>query len=138
MLSCWLANMLTDFRDVFAPRILGYRPTHVFVNSDGSLKVSASVRASIQRFLKFYVGIDFNPHTFRHLAGKLILDRDPGAHELVKQFLGHKSIETTVKFYTGIDTRRAGLHHHQLLHDALAERSKPVRRQRARYRNGGG
>jgi integrase len=123
-----IAKMLIEFRDVFAPKILGRRPSHVFVNADGSVKKAESVRSMIQKAMKRYVGIEFNPHTFRHLAGKLILDRDPGAHEVVKQFLGHKSIQSTVNFYTGTDTRRAGQHHHRLLEAALAERAKPVRR----------
>jgi integrase len=134
-----VAKMLIEFRDVLAPKLLGHRPSHVFVNRDGTLKIEASVRALIQKTVKRHVGIEFNPHTFRHLAGKVILDRDPGAYEVVRQFLGHKRIQTTINFYTGIDTRRAGLHHHRLLEEALAERSKPVRgkRRTARQDRGG-
>ena len=48
-----------------------------------------------------------NGHLFRHLAGKLYLERQPGGHETVRQFLRHKKIDTTTTFYTGLDNKRA-------------------------------
>ncbi len=126
-----LARMLIEYRDVLAPRIIGHRPDRVFVNVDGSAKTKDGVRYLIQRYLKTRAGVDFTPHLFRHLAGKLILDEQPGGHELVRQLLGHKSIQTTVAFYTGVDTRRAGRFHADLLDKALADRAKPARRRRS-------
>jgi integrase len=55
-----------------------------------------------------YVGVRLTPHQFRHLAAKLILDHNPGAYELVQQLMGHKNLQTTINFYAGVDTRRAG------------------------------
>jgi hypothetical protein len=132
-----VAKMLLEFRDVVAPKILGHSPSHVFINSDGGVKLDASLRDLIKRFLNRRVGIDFNPHTFRHLAGKFLLDREPGSHEVVRQLLGQKSLRTTVTFYTGIDTQRAGRHHRRLLEEAIAESPKPVRLKRGRTRRGG-
>ncbi len=129
-----LARMLLEYRDVLAPRIIGHRPDQVFVNVDGSAKTKHGVRYLIQRYLKTRAGIDFTPHLFRHLAGKVILDEQPGSHELVRQLLGHKSIQTTVAFYTGVDTRRAGRFHADLLDKALADRAKPARRRQSSTR----
>jgi len=133
-----VAKMLIEFRDVLAPKILGYTPSHVFVNRDGTVKKGPGLRELIQGFMKRRVGIEFNPHTFRHLAGKLILDREPGGHEVVRQLLGHTTTQHTVTFYTGIDTVRAGRHHHRLLEQAMEERSKPVRRKRGNVRRSDG
>jgi hypothetical protein len=44
----------------------------------------------------------------------------------VRQLLGHKSLNTTVGAYAGIDSRRAGRHHQRLVEEALAA-EKPVR-----------
>ena len=55
------------------------------------------------------------PHQFRHLAAKIVLDANPGAYELVRQLLGHKNLKTTTNFYAGIDTRRAGRAHADLI-----------------------
>ena len=55
------------------------------------------------------------PHQFRHLAAKIALDANPGAYELVRQLLGHKNLRTTTNNYAGIDTRRAGRAHADLI-----------------------
>ncbi len=44
-----------------------------------------------------------NPHLFRHFAGWNYLKAHPGDYETVRQLLGHKSINTTIVFYTGIE-----------------------------------
>ena len=55
------------------------------------------------------------PHQFRHLAAKIELDGKPGAYELVRQLLGHKNLKTTVNNYCGLDTKRAGRAHAELI-----------------------
>ena len=52
-------------------------------------------------------GLQVNGHFFRHLAGKLYLEQQPGGHETVRQFLRHKKLETSTTFYTGLDNRAA-------------------------------
>ena len=37
----------------------------------------------------------------RHIGAKLYLDQNPGAYEVVRRVLGHKSLSTTVNNYTG-------------------------------------
>ena len=56
-----------------------------------------------------------NGHLFRHLAGKLFLERRPGGHETVRQFLRHKKIDTTTTFYTGLDSKRAAQHYYDVV-----------------------
>jgi integrase len=46
-------------------------------------------------------------HQFRHAAGALILKHHPGRYELVKRILGHKSVETTMRFYLNMETTQA-------------------------------
>lgn len=70
------------------------------------------------------------PHQFRHLAAKIILDANPGAYELVRQMLGHKNTKTTVNNYAGIDTKRAGRAHADLLLKLRDESARRARRQR--------
>ena len=76
------------------------------------------------------LGVKLTPHQFRHLAAKIILDEHPGAYELVRQLLGHKNPKTTTNFYAGIDTRRAGRAHADLVMK-LREQSRARRRRRA-------
>jgi site-specific recombinase XerC len=83
------------------------------------LKGFATVQYLVKRYLKLYLGIHMNPHGYRHLAAKFLLDESPGAYREVQELLGHKKLETTAIFYAGLDTRRAGGLHASLLDAAL-------------------
>ena len=52
-------------------------------------------------------GLDVNPHLFRHLAAELVLNARPGDYGTVRLINGHKSMETTVRFYCGTETQAA-------------------------------
>jgi integrase len=128
-----VAKMLIDYRDRFAPQIIGRRPKRLFVNADGTPKKQAAVAGLIMNYLRRRAGIMLTPHQFRHLSAKVILDADPGGFETAKQVLGHKSIKTTVGAYAGIDSRRAARRHHYLVEQALATQM-PARRSTRRHR----
>jgi integrase len=124
-----IARMLLQYRNVIAPKVIGRRPTHVFVNARGRPKRLLKVSMMIKRCLWRHTGIDLHVHGFRHLHGKLVLDKEPGAYETVRQVLGHKNLETTRRFYTGIDSRRAARHHQNLI-DKLRGNGRPMPRSR--------
>ena len=128
-----IAKMLIAYRDRFAPKIIGHRPTRLFVNVDGTPKNQAAVAGLIVNYLRRRAGIVLTPHQFRHLSAKVILDADPGGFETAKQVLGHKSIKTTVGAYAGIDSRRAARRHQYLVEQALAT-EMPARRSTRRHR----
>lgn len=127
-----VVKMLIEYRDRFAPKIIGHRPTRLFVNVDGSPKNQATVAGLIISYLRRRAGIVLTPHQFRHLSAKVVLDAEPGGFETVKQFLGHKSIKTTVGAYAGIDSRRAARRHQYLVEQALAA-EMPARRSNKRH-----
>lgn len=110
-----LVERLLEYRDVIAPSVIGQRPKYLFHNLDNTNKHFSSVRYLIQEYFKKYVGFQMNPHAYRHLAAKSILDANGGAHAVLKDLLGHKSLSTTVNFYTGTDTKRAGRFHADLV-----------------------
>jgi len=122
-----VAKMLIEYRDRFAPKILGHRPTRLFVNVDGTPKNQATISCLVTDCLRRRAGIVITPHQFRHLGARVVLDRNPGEYETVRQFLGHKSLKTTVAAYAGIDSRRAARRHHQIVEEALAAQM-PARR----------
>jgi integrase len=61
------------------------------------------LRDAIKGALRTYVGVELSPHQFRHLAARLFLDEYPGHYEEVRQLLGHASIATTTRHYSGIE-----------------------------------
>jgi len=49
------------------------------------------------------VGIRIPPHLYRHIVGWIWLRKDPNALPAVQKLLGHKRLETTMKFYAELD-----------------------------------
>ena len=49
------------------------------------------------------VGVRIHPHLWRHLLGWIWLKEDPDKLPAVQKLLGHKSIETTIRYYADID-----------------------------------
>ncbi len=116
-----IATMLTEYFAVIIPKAAGTNLVSLFSRADGGAKGFAQVRYLVQTYFKEYVGFHMNPHAFRHLSAKIILDANPGAHALVQELLGHQSIETSTAFYAGISSRRAGRHHQHLIADFIAK-----------------
>ena len=129
-----ITRMLIEYRDHIAPKIIGHRPTRLFVNADGTAKSQVTIAWLISNYLKRRAGIVLTPHQFRHLSAKVLLDAEPGSFETVKQLLGHKSLKTTVAAYTGIDSRRAARHHQHLVEQAIATHPAPRRMRRNRQK----
>jgi integrase len=111
-----------------------YRPQLVKGDTDflfpgaraGAAKCAVGVREQIQRVLADRVGIDFNPHTFRHLAAYLMLQDKPGCYGSVQRVLGHKSQQSTMAFYSGLETP-AALEDYDDLIAGLRGKAKPSR-----------
>jgi integrase len=79
-------------------RLFGSNPC-LFPGRKGSSKGSSILSDQISKRLFDVLGLRIHVHLFRHLAAKIYLDRHPAAFEFVRQLLGHKSIETTMRFY---------------------------------------
>jgi site-specific recombinase XerD len=75
----------------------------LFVSWTGRQKTPADLGAQIPKFIRTRLGLDVNLHLFRHLAGYVYLSAHPGEYETVRQLLGHKSLKTTIDFYTGLE-----------------------------------
>jgi integrase len=118
-----VVEMLVDYRDRIAPKIIGERPARLFVNVDGTPKTEKALGVLIANCARRRAGVTLTPHQIRHLSAKVLLDDQPGGFETVRQLLGHKNLQTTVHSYAGIDSRRAGRHHQRLIEEALSAQS---------------
>ncbi len=83
----------------------------------------------ISSTIKRETGLEMNPHLFRHLGALLHLESHPGEYEVVRRVLGHKSINTTLQNYAGLEIAAAVRHFDQTI---LARRSETTS-----MRNGG-
>lgn len=120
-----LADRLWAYRSEIAPAITGKRPDVLFVATTGRPRKQGAVTSAIEKAVYKNLGVKVTPHQFRHFAAKVILDSNPGAHELVRQLLVHKNLKTTTNYYAGIDTMRAGRAHAELVMRLKSEGSSP-------------
>ena len=52
-------------------------------------------------------GVAVYPHAMRHFAGRLFLAHHAGRYDILQRILGHRDVETTKVFYTGLETDMA-------------------------------
>jgi integrase len=97
-----LESYLTRFRIILAAPT----NTSLFPTRSGTKRIT-TLRTQLCRTVFRETGLRVHPHLFRHIGAKLFLDDNPGAYEVVRRVLGHRSIETTTLFYTGLETAAA-------------------------------
>jgi integrase len=121
------------YHDGILRRFVGRAPTFVFDSGKGAPKLATTVAWLVQRTIKRRLGFRMVLHQFRHLDAKILLDEHPGAHESVRELLGHKNMKTTTNFYAGFDRRRAVRLHAQVLRKIAEENAaapSPARKRR--------
>ncbi len=56
------------------------------------------------------IGVEFNVHLARHFSAWNFLRMNPGQYEIVRQVLGHASIDMTIRYYVGLEADSAAKH----------------------------
>lgn len=87
----------------------------LFPVPDGRHKRGSVISADIQKLMMQYVGFSINPHSFRHVAATLYLKVHPGRVSDVQLILGHKKLETTLKYYADLSSEEAFNHFDEVL-----------------------
>jgi integrase len=105
-------KLLTLYVERYRPLLAPTGGDWLFPGPNASVPKSADgLRTSIKRVLAEHCGLVFTPHMFRHFAAWLILQNNPTAHGQVQRVLGHKSMTSTMTFYSGLE-RMAALEHY--------------------------
>jgi integrase len=80
----------------------------LFIGEDGiSLKAQNSLAFQIAQKVKHYTGLTFNAHLIRHVTSFLFLNQFPGGHHVMRLVLGHKSVDTLARAYSGAEGKAA-------------------------------
>jgi integrase len=90
LLEYYLKHALPLLGDPTAPWLFPGQKGHLHSRAMGE---------QFKRVMKSALGLRLNLHFTRHLCAKLYLDRNPGQYAIIQYALGHKKIETTMKFY---------------------------------------
>jgi integrase len=104
------------------PRLGIAESPYLFPGTGGGPKCDYMFGDQIAALTEQEVGVRITLHQFRHISGFLILKNNPGAHEVVRRLLGHRSIETTMESYAEMETAAAVRHYDDLI---ARRRAKP-------------
>lgn len=72
----------------------------------GKFEINAPYRGILKRVTRLlhqHVGVQINPHLYRHLIGWIWLKESMDNLPRVQRLLGHKSLQTTVEYYAELD-----------------------------------
>jgi integrase len=98
----------TTLLDFYVKRVLplfGLNPMRCLFpggKADGS-RSAARFSALFIETVKKQTGLYIYPHLTRHFGAALYLRENPGAFEVVRRVLGHKSLATTTRSYSNFD-----------------------------------
>lgn len=99
--------LLDRYLAAFWPTLASVGSTALFPGREGSPKHRQCFGRQISRTVFTHSGLRMNPHFFRHTVSKLFLNARPGELEVMRQMLGHHTIETTRAYYAGFETAAA-------------------------------
>jgi integrase len=103
-------ELIERFVKEFRPRLASPNCTALFPGRSGGAKKPVTLGPQISQTIRSQIGLVMTPHSFRHVTAKIYLDANPGGYEVVRRVLGHRSIDTTTAFYTGLETVAAVRH----------------------------
>jgi integrase len=109
------AAMLRHYVDRYRPLHCAKPSPWLFARSDGSHWPTTQACTDVKDIVARYLGVDLTPHLMRSLAGKIVLDAHPGAIATVQQLLGHKRLDTTLRFYARLDPQKARAEYQKIL-----------------------
>ncbi len=103
-LSKCTIRLLQLYQDKYRSLLVAGPSPWLFPTRDGGRKNLNSMSHLIKKLMSQYLGFAINPHSFRHVAAKLYLSAHPGRYVDVQMLLGHKKLETTIKYYCELET----------------------------------
>ena len=116
-----IAEYIHDFR----PTLLrGRNEDWLFPGQRQGAKQKIAFSGQITKRIYDATGLRITVHQFRHAAGAIILKHRPGEYELVRQLLGHKNVETTIRAYVGLEGIHASEIFGQLITEEVRKNSK--------------
>jgi integrase len=103
-----LTDLIDEYIHEFRPTLLrGSNASWLFPGEGDKPKTTLMFGKLITVRIQKALGLRITPHQFRHAAAAIYLKHRPGDYETVRRLLGHRDINTTVRFYCGLQTLEA-------------------------------
>lgn len=109
--------ILNLYMERHRPALMKEPSNWLFPGAGSGPKEAAGFGKQISSCIKRELGLEVNPHLFRHICAKIILDRQPGAYGLVRSVLGHKDVNSTTTYYAGMERAAAVKHYDAVILD---------------------
>ena len=119
---------LERYRPILDP---GNSSSWLFPGLPGRHKSRERLAFQISNTIKERVGLVVNVHLFRAISAKRYLDRNPGGYGVVRHLHGHRSLETTIRSYCGLEGRSAVAHYDNLVLDMRSPTTSTRKRRAA-------
>jgi integrase len=123
-----VAKLLELYIEGYRPLLPGSEGPYLFAGKKCGPRHHSALRSEFSKHVLKHTGLRVNPHLTRHILGKHIVEKDPALIEVLSQFLGHKSTQTTISYYLQNDGRAASRKLNQILETALSVRAPTKRR----------
>jgi integrase len=115
-LSARTTALIARYLDRYRPLLAEHGDDCLFPGERAGIpKSDQRLRSQIQKAIAERCGLKFHPHLFRHMAAWITLRNNPTAHGQVQRVLGHKSLGSTMAFYSGMETPAARQHYDELI-----------------------
>jgi len=103
-----VTDLIEEYIQDFLPALLRRSNAPLlFPGEDDKPKNTLLFGQQITARIQKATGLRVTPHQFRHAAAAIYLKHRPGDYETVRRFLGHRDIQTTTRFYCGLQTMQA-------------------------------
>jgi integrase len=98
------ADLIRLYVQKYQPRLTTGRNPYLFPSDlPDRPKRSDTLGKQLSRLIHRSIGLEVNPHLYRHLVHIIVLNRYPGAYAMISRVLGHKSLQTAISNYAGED-----------------------------------
>ena len=103
-----ITDLIDEYIHEFRPTLLrGSNASWLFPGEGHKPKTTLMFGKQITVRIQKAIGLRITPHQFRHAAAAIYLKHRPGDYETVRRLLGHRDINTTVRFYCGLQSIEA-------------------------------
>jgi integrase len=121
-----LTALIDEYVHEFRPSLLrGSNELWLFPGEAGGSKDAKTLSDQVAERIEKATGLVITVHQFRHAAAALWLMHHPGDYETVRRVLGHRNIQTTIKFYCGLETTHANIMFGTLVRKLMKYDSEP-------------
>jgi integrase len=121
-----LTDLIDEYVHDFRPTLLrGSNSSWLFPGENGEPKNGLLFSKQITVRIQKAIGLRMTVHQFRHAAAAVYLKHHPGDYETVRRLLGHRDIQTTIKFYCGLETIAATEEFGRLIREKIEFHDEP-------------